>query len=419
MGINWPVYRTRVYEIKIMHIILDPINIMKRGLRLNHHHYRPVQRMSWFIPFLWLFFIPTTQADVVRPALIEISAYTRGDVEVEIRLSIEALITGINARYKNTQESPQATEYDNLRKLDPGSLTRQFESFKHKFLDRIQLSVDKKPVLLTITAVDIPEPGYVKVPRISRIKLSARIDSSSTALHWYYPEAFGDNAVRVRQVDVNKQKWHWSDWQWLRNDKPSQAFSLTEIFTHKGVSAIVSEYLPLGFYHIIPAGMDHILFILGIFLLSPNMRPLLWQVTMFTIAHTITLGLSMNSIITLPAHIVEPLIALSIAYVGIENILSRSLHKSRLILVFMFGLLHGLGFADALSEFGMPENNFISALVSFNMGVELGQLTIILFAYFGITIWFKSKSAYRKIVIIPISLLISMISLYWFIDRLQ
>lgn len=402
-----------------MQIILDPINKMKRGLHLNQRHNRPVPVLAWFIPFLWLFFVSMAHADVVRPALVEISAYTSGRIEIDIRLSIEALITGINARYKNTQESPQATEYDNLRKLDPDRLIRQFDLFKHGFLERISLTADTKHALLAITEVDIPEPGYVKVPRISHIRLSANIDKSARTLHWYYPEAFGDNAVRVRQVDVNKQKWHWSDWQWLRNNKPSQAFSLTEVFSHQGTIVVVFEYLLLGFYHIIPAGMDHILFILGIFLLSPNMRPLLSQVTMFTVAHTITLGLSMNSIIVLPAYIVEPLIALSIAYVGIENIVSKSLHKSRLILVFLFGLLHGLGFADALSEFGMPENNFITALVSFNIGVELGQLTIILFAYFGIAIWFKSKTTYRKMIIIPISLLISTVSLYWVFDRLQ
>ncbi|MFK5892593.1 MAG: HupE/UreJ family protein, partial [Pseudomonadota bacterium] len=176
-------------------------------------------------------------------------------------------------------------------------------------------------------------------------------------------------------------------------------------------------YITSGFEHILPKGLDHILFILGIFLFSSRLKPLLWQVTMFTIAHTLTLGLSINGYINLPASVVEPLIALSIAYIGFENILHKSLHKSRLLIVFLFGLLHGLGFASVLADFGMPEDDFIVALISFNIGVELGQLSIIIGAYFFITFWFKDKLWYKKWVIIPCSLLICLIGLYWTYDR--
>jgi hydrogenase/urease accessory protein HupE len=148
----------------------------------------------------------------------------------------------------------------------------------------------------------------------------------------------------VRQVDEASEKWHWSDWQWLRNDEHSTPFSLTEVFTRQPATQVIATYLVLGFEHILPKGLDHILFILGIFLLSTHLRPLLWQVTMFTVAHTITLGLSMRGVISLPANIVEPLIALSIAWIGIENMFAHSLHRSRLVIVFLFGLLHGMGF---------------------------------------------------------------------------
>ncbi|MCK5665769.1 MAG: HupE/UreJ family protein, partial [Thiotrichaceae bacterium] len=149
---------------------------------------------------------------------------------------------------------------------------------------------------------------------------------------------------------------------------------------------------------------------------------LLWQVTMFTIAHTITLGLSMNGVINLPANIVEPLIALSIAFIGIENIVTPKLHKSRLIIVFFFGLLHGMGFASVLSDFGMPENDFAAALISFNIGVEIAQVAIILLAYFFIAYLLRRQLAneqqYRKMVVIPGSLFIAIIGLYWTYDRI-
>ncbi len=358
-------------------------------------------------------------ADVVKPALVEISANTKGVVNIEVRASIEALLSGINAQYKNTQDAPTAEQYDELRALPPQQLHTEFEPFKQEFLNQIFLKADDVIVLLEIADVWIPEPGYTKVPRISVIKLKGELDQSSRNLQWYYPERFGDNAVRVRQVDEDNEQWHWSEWQWLRKDEPSEKFSLEELFTRKPITEVVFSYMAIGFEHIVPRGTDHILFIIGIFLLSTRMKPLLWQVTMFTVAHTLTLALSMKGIISLPSNIVEPLIALSIAYVGIENIFAHSLHKSRLVLVFLFGLLHGLGFAGVLSEFGMPPNAFATALISFNVGVELGQIAVILFAYLTVGIWFRDKPWYHQRITVPGSLIISVIGLYWTYDRIM
>jgi hydrogenase/urease accessory protein HupE len=205
----------------------------------------------------------------------------------------------------------------------------------------------------------------------------------------------------------------------LRKDQASTPFSLTEIVASQSTFEVIISYISIGFEHIVPKGLDHILFILGLFLLSTHWRPLLLQVTMFTVAHTITLALSMNNIIELPANVVEPLIALSIAYVGVENVLTKELHKSRLILVFVFGLLHGLGFAGVLSDFGMPKNDFAVALISFNVGVELGQLAVISMAFIVLRSYFKSHQLYRKIIVLPGSVSISIIGLYWFIERLE
>jgi hydrogenase/urease accessory protein HupE len=369
---------------------------------------------------LWLSLglLDAPQADIVKPALVEISANTNGEVNIEVRASIEALLTGINAQYKNTQDAPTAEEYDELRVLQAEQLQEEFNPFKPVLLSEIFLKADDVVVPLEIVDVSIPEPGYTKVPRISVINLRGKLDPSVTRLQWYYPASFGDNAVRVRQVDEENELWHWSEWQWLRNDQPSEPFSLEEIFTRRPITEVVLSYAFIGFEHIVPKGTDHILFILGIFLLSTRMKPLLWQVTMFTVAHTLTLALSMKGIINLPSNIVEPLIALSIAYVGIENIFAHSLHKSRLVLVFLFGLLHGMGFAGVLAEFGMPPNAFATALISFNIGVELGQIAVIFVAYLAVGLWFRKKTWYHQFVTIPGSLVISAIGLYWTWDRI-
>jgi hydrogenase/urease accessory protein HupE len=358
-------------------------------------------------------------ADVVKPALVEINVDQEGWINVEVRASIEALLTGINARYKNTKDAPNAAEYDELRKMTSDELSKAFEPFKEKFLQSVFIQSGSEKLTLSIGSVLIPPTGYTKVPRISVIELTGKIPDSVISLKWYYPAAFGDNAVRVRQVDKINEHWHWSQWQWLRNDEVSSDFSLTEIVNRQSIFDVVFSYISIGFEHIVPKGLDHILFVLGLFLLSTHIRPLLWQVTMFTVAHTITLGLAMNNIVELPSNVVEPLIALSIAYVGIENVYARELHKSRLVLVFVFGLLHGLGFASVLSDFGMPTDDFAKALISFNVGVELGQLAVILTAYVMLKSWFQDEKKYRKIVALPGSVFISVIGIYWFLERLE
>jgi hydrogenase/urease accessory protein HupE len=376
------------------------------------------QIIKLFAGLLFIVAPVDTLADVVRPALVEISINTNGTYRVEVRASIEALLTGINAKYKNTTEAPNAEAYDALRVLDANQLGDAFVPFKKRFTEIIGLRFDGERVPLTVTDTDIPERGYTKVPRMSLIVLEGQVDRAAEVADWYYPASFGDNAVRVRQVDEVNEQWHWSEWQWLRNDKRSEPFSLTEVFTQRPIWKTVWTYMVSGFEHILPKGLDHILFILGIFLLSQKFKPLLWQVTMFTVAHTITLGLAMAGYINLPSNIVEPLIALSIAYVGLENIWHRSLHNSRLFLVFAFGLLHGMGFASVLKDFGMPEDAFMTALISFNVGVEFGQLTVIALA-FAVVGALRQQDYYRRAVIIPGSLAIAVTGLYWTVDRVS
>ncbi len=177
-------------------------------------------------------------------------------------------------------------------------------------------------------------------------------------------------------------------------------------------------YLKLGYKHILPLGVDHILFVLSLFLLSPKLKPVLWQATAFTIAHSVTLGLAMYHVITPSPKIVEPIIALSIMYVALENIFSPRLKPSRIGIVFLFGLVHGMGFANALGQLGLPQNAYLSSLVMFNVGVELGQLTVILAAFFLFGKWFGQKPYYRKAIVIPLSVAITIIAAYWTIQRI-
>jgi len=180
---------------------------------------------------------------------------------------------------------------------------------------------------------------------------------------------------------------------------------------------VVLFYLKLGFTHIIPQGFDHILFVVGLCLLSYKIKVILWQATAFTVAHSITLALSMKSIIIAPSAVVEPIIALSILFVAIENMLVAELKAWRVLLVFCFGLIHGLGFASSLNEIGLPRNKFATSIISFNVGVELGQIAIILAVFCLLILPFGKKNFYRKWIVFPISILIGLVALCWTIQR--
>ncbi len=183
-----------------------------------------------------------------------------------------------------------------------------------------------------------------------------------------------------------------------------------------GTWAVAWRYLKLGFIHILPAGLDHILFVLGLFFLSTRLRPLLAQVTAFTVAHTATLALSIFDVVSLPSSVVEPLIALSIVYVAVENLVTSELKPWRPVVVFGFGLLHGLGFAGVLRELGLPRGGLVTALLSFNVGVELGQLAVIALAFAAVG-WLRPRAWYRRAVTVPASLLIAAAGLAWAVER--
>jgi hypothetical protein len=183
------------------------------------------------------------------------------------------------------------------------------------------------------------------------------------------------------------------------------------------VNDVVWFYLNLGYHHILPEGIDHILFVVGLCLLSTNIKTILWQATAFTVAHSITLGLSMKGIIVAPSSVVEPIIALSIMFVAVENLMVSELKAWRIIIVFLFGLIHGMGFASSLNEIGLPRNAFLTSILSFNVGVELGQMTIIAVVFGTLVLWFGKKPYYRQRVVYPISMAIAIIAGYWTVQR--
>lgn len=279
------------------------------------------------------------------------------------------------------------------------------------FADRIVMFVDAHEV--RASSIEYRKPSGPSEPSVAlaSFHLTGTMPRDATRLRWLYGLVGDRYPLEIRQPDGS------STIEWIEGTNWSDVIDLSQSFTRPTRTAIARQYLSLGYTHILPKGLDHILFVLGIFLLSPRLKPMLLQVTAFTIAHSITLGLSIYGILSLPSRIVEPLIALSIAYVAIENLVTRELKPWRLALVFMFGLLHGLGFAGVLRELGLPRDAFLTALLTFNLGVEGGQLTIIAAALLAVLPFIK-KGWYRPRVVIPASLTIAAIASYWTVTRI-
>lgn len=179
-------------------------------------------------------------------------------------------------------------------------------------------------------------------------------------------------------------------------------------------------YIKIGVLHILPTGVDHILFVLALFFTAAGWRALLIQISAFTVAHTATLMLAATSIISPPASIVEPLIALTIAFVAFENIVFKDMQRWRPLVVIIFGLIHGMGFAGFFGSLGLPQGQFWSALVSFNVGVEIGQLTVVALA--ALILWPIAtriqKASYRAFIAVPACSFIGLIGAFWTYERI-
>ena len=184
----------------------------------------------------------------------------------------------------------------------------------------------------------------------------------------------------------------------------------------------VGTFIEFGFQHIIPQGLDHVLFVVALYLNARNWPSLILQVTTFTVAHTITLGLAATGILSSPGNIIEPLIAVSIIVLALEAIFAPKGTAWRLPVIFAFGLLHGLGFGSVMKVY--LENADLSAgLIGITIGVELGHLAVLVatgLAAFAVQLALKSANKpnlYRPAFVIPVAGLIALVGTYWALQR--
>jgi HupE / UreJ protein len=303
---------------------------------------------------------------------------------------------------------------------DPRSSTTEAEVIRGQLLARAQTlrqhfapafdGVRAEPEMHLAVAAATDVNGTAQ----ASIQLAGRRPAGSRQFTWSYSLTSASYALSVLPSEGSAPLT-----QWLEGGETSTPVPLDSLSPVTTGVGLAMKYVALGFTHIIPGGIDHVMFVLGIFLLSRKARPVLLQVSAFTVAHSITLGLSMYGIVSLPSSIVEPLIAFSIAYIAIENVVLTDIKPSRVGLVFAFGLLHGLGFAGALREVGLPRSEFVTALLGFNVGVEIGQLMVIGAAFVLVGYKFGDRIWYRRRVVLPASACIACFGVVWTLQRLH
>jgi hypothetical protein len=361
-------------------------------------------------------------------------------VDVKIDVDLTLLLGSPERYYELATESPERQKED-LERIAPRVIDnlqlfvgqqrlqlvfRGFSAAKAQHADYLDASMSKLSTLSFVAALPRgTDPLKLVIP------LGAEVD---------YPVAY---TVQIPAAHLSVTRWveegmHESDpfvWAGKVPKAPAGGAPASASGAAAPVSALpppavpafnpdalpwprqLALYLRLGFRHIVPEGADHILFVLGLFFLGITWRKLLSQTTVFTVAHATTLFLSTYGIFSLPSRYVEPAIALSIAFIAIENVVKPQLGPGRLAIVFGFGLVHGLGFASSLSDIPFPKTDFIVALLGFNFGVDLGQLFVIALAFLAVG-GFRNRPWFRRGIAIPCSLAIAAVGLFWCVQRI-
>lgn len=332
-----------------------------------------------------------------------------GTFQVDMTCDLDALALGAGPSADSAELAAR------LRELPDEELQARVERLRGYFERRIRLQFDGRAVPFSVSfpAQGTPLADDAPVPTVLGLlaRIEGRVPEGATSLTFRASRAFPPVHLTVlRQTGAAERTI-------LEQGAPSEAIRIEEVPAEPDRLEVAGRYLVFGFWHIVPAGLDHILFVLGLYLLSVRWRPLLWQVSAFTLAHTTSLALATYGVLSVPPSVVEPLIALSIVYVAVENVVTKKLRPWRVWVVFGFGLLHGLGFAGVLGELGLPRSEYVTALVAFNAGVELGQLGVILAAFLALGFW-RQEEWYRRRVTVPASLVIAVVAFYWSIQRL-
>jgi hydrogenase/urease accessory protein HupE len=292
------------------------------------------------------------------------------------------------------------------RLLDPATVQAARASVESLLRARVQLAADDRPLSAVIGGIEVLTDRQSLRMRVrwpmthapGRVTLDARLFPYDPA-HQTFVNVYERGQLRAQAI--------------LDARRPSYEYFAG---SRQGTWAVVRKFLPAGVHHIL-IGPDHLLFLIGLLLLGGSLRKLALIVTAFTAAHSVTLALAVLDVVNPPARLIEPAIALSIIYVGADNLLSGKGRDLRAAVAFVFGFVHGFGFANVLREMDLPARALGWSLVSFNAGVELGQLAVVLVVASALAMVRSRNEAMGRRLAFAGSIAVMVAGSYWFIQR--
>ena len=352
----------------------------------------------------------------IKPSIADFT-YDENFLNIKIRLNAELILSNIDAsKISNTNSSSLSDIYDKLRILNKIELEELFKSSWQEISTNIDIKINNETKKINLINIEVEDIKNFEISRDTHIYLQVLLNNNSEYFTFSWIKKYGPIILRENSNHKLEDELFT---EYLQSGIESNQFSFNEINFKNRLNSFI-KFFVLGVQHIIPKGLDHILFIFGLFLFSSSLKKLITQITIFTIAHSITLVFVSLSSMKINPQIVEPIIALSIVYVGIENIFKNYVKEYlRYVVILFFGLLHGLGFALVLSDIGYRSTDLFINLISFNIGIEVAQISIVLVLYLLVASNFAKNKNYRMFFQVPSSILISSIGLYWFFERIN
>ena len=362
-------------------------------------------------------FVPASHSHELRPAVLDITlgGAEEAQVTAELNFIAEGFLAEIDlSAVTDTDESQNAARYDQIRALASDQMARLLRQKWPELTTLMALYSQEQPLELRLDDIQVEQQENLALVRETRVIFSASLPADSVAVTVRWDRQLG--SILLRSL-ADEQEADYSEFMVMGGT--SKPIMLAD-GVPQPVQDTITTYLYSGIVHIIPYGLDHMLFVLALLATSISFRPLLLQISLFTIAHTITLALASLKVLSFSVPLVETLIAASIAYVGIENLrkTDQSVGWLRAGVIFCFGLLHGMGFATVLQDFGLPQSAFAIGLISFNIGVEIGQILTIAPIWLLVSWLALSGRQFRYGFQIPVSVVILAISLFWIYERL-
>ena len=373
---------------------------------------KPKQIICLFT-FIFFNFFNHLSAHEIKPAIVEFNK-VKNQINIVLKFNAEAFLANIDASiYKETINFSNSIKYSELRLLPGETLKEKVFESRDQIINSIFIKTSKTQLNLKLVEINVLEEKNIEKVRFTKVYLKTDNKFIETPITFSTKKIFGPLIFKnFSNIDKDTDR---PKSQWLKPGNQTSELGILEVKTNTTNFSILGIWN--GILQIILYGFDHILFILGLFFFSHKLKPLLIQVTTFTIAHSITLIFGGLGYITISPHIIEVIIAASIIWIGFENLFRKKMKVSRIGVIFTFGLIHGLGFASMFKPKGLEGTDYYLNLLSFNIGIELGQLITLLPLIILIPL-FNRLSWYRILIAMPASIIIALFGVEMFIDRI-